>query len=557
MCGILAVIGSTDTELARKLSQKMSHRGPDESGLFTDGLGNILCHERLSIIDLKTGHQPIELGAQLALVHNGEIYNHAALRKTLIDPLAFKTKSDSEIILHLYREKGVAAIHDLDGVFAFILVDGERCFVGRDPIGVKPLFYGRDKNGALWFSSEFKSLVDACVDISEFPPGHYYTKEEGFVEYYRPQWRAEKVATGGAEQIKSSLIAAVKKRMMSDVPLGVLLSGGLDSSLLASIVSREMKKVGKKVKSYSVGIDANAHDLVAARKVAKHIGSDHHEVIFSPTEGLEALSELIHKLETYDVTTIRSATPMYLMMKYIRKDGVKVVLSGEGADEIFGGYMYFHNAPNSDEFHRECVRRVKLLYTSDVLRADRATMGAGVEARVPFLDLDFLQTSMSVDAKLKQCIAGKKIEKYVLREAFDDQQDPYLPAEILWRQKEQFQDGVGYSWVDGLKAYTESMVTDAEFAMKEVLFPYNTPATKEAFFYRKTFAQHFPHPEVDKLIWKWIPKWQGQDLDPSGRASVFHNASHHGPATPAAAAPLLEDLAEQTMAAISFGKKLA
>jgi len=528
MCGILAVLGSEDIELARKMSKKMTHRGPDESGSYKDQFGNILCHERLAIIDLDSGRQPIELGEQMALIHNGEIYNHMALKESLKDPMPFKTKSDSEIILHLYREKGVAAINELDGVFSFILVDGAKCFIGRDPIGVKPLFYGVDKLGALWFASEHKALIEPCIDIKEFPPGHYYTQEEGFVEYYQPEWRKPVIPTGKGEKIKSALIESIKKRMMSDVPLGVLLSGGLDSSLIASVVAREMKKVGKTVKSFSVGIDKNAGDLVAARKVAKFIGSEHHEIIFSPEEGLEVLKELILKLETYDVTTIRSATPMYLMMKYIREQGVKVVMSGEGADEIFGGYMYFHNAPNKEDFHYECIRRVDLLYTSDVLRADRATMGAGIEARVPFLDLDFLKVAMEVDPKLKQCIAGVKMEKHILRQAFDVKDDPYLPHEILWRQKEQFQDGVGYSWVDGLKSYTDLMVSDEEFAVREESFSYNTPATKEALYYRKIFSEHFPHPSTAKLIWKWVPKWQEGDLDPSGRASSFHKATLHG-----------------------------
>lgn len=531
MCGILAVIGKVDKELALEQSRLMSHRGPDEEGVYQSPEGVTLCHQRLSIVDLTTGRQPLVMDGDVAVVHNGEIYNHEKLWEQIKDQTPFSriSRSDSEIILHMYAVKGEeTTVQSLDGVFAFVLQDKGKVFAGRDPIGVKPLFYGTDAEGRLWFSSEHKSLQSVCVSIDEFPPGFYYTSEKGFVKYYRPEY-AEKtfVPKSKGELLKEKLEEAVEKRLMSDVPLGVLLSGGLDSSLVASITARKLADKGLKVKSFSVGVDASAYDLVAARKVAEHICSDHHEVHFTVEEGLEVLEELIHRLESYDVTTIRSATPMYIMMKEIARQGVKVVMSGEGADEIFGGYMYFNNAPSLQEFHEETVRRVALLYTSDVLRADRATMGAGIEARVPFLDLDFVDHAMSVESASRVPMQGERIEKWVLRDAFDDKETPYLPEEILWRQKEQFQDGVGYSWVDGLKDHCEKSVTDEEFQLRETLFPVNTPSTKEAFYFRKIFAKHFPHHESGRLVKKWIPRWQDEDLDPSGRASKHHNQSYH------------------------------
>lgn len=533
MCGILAVLGKIDQYQALHQSRHLGHRGPDDEGVYQSPQNITLCHQRLSIVDLHTGHQPLVMPQDLALVHNGEIYNHEELYQELDGASGLEriSKSDSEIILHLYKALGPAeAVKKLDGVFAFVLADQGKVFVGRDPIGVKPLFFGRDALGRMWFSSEHKSLQSVCDTIDEFPPGHYYTQAEGFVEYYQPEYRKETYTPASqGERLKELLETAVEKRLMSDVPLGVLLSGGLDSSLIASITARKLAAQGKKVKSFSVGVDARAFDLVAARKVAKHIGSEHHEIHFTVEQGLEVIDELIHRLESYDVTTIRSATPMYIMMKEIARQGVKVVMSGEGADEIFGGYMYFHNAPSLQEFHQETSRRVGLLHTSDVLRADRATMGAGVEARVPFLDLDFLEHSMSVESALRMPLTGKRIEKWVLRNAFDDKQTPYLPEEVLWRQKEQFQDGVGYSWVDGLKAHCEKAISDKEFAARFELFPVNTPTTKEAFYFRKIFAKHFPHHESGRLVKKWIPRWQDGDLDPSGRASVHHQQSYHAP----------------------------
>ncbi|MGB0454886.1 MAG: asparagine synthase B [Bacteriovoracaceae bacterium] len=529
MCGIMAVIGKVDEKLVLEQSRKMKHRGPDDEGIFQTEAGVTLCHQRLSIIDLKTGHQPLVFEGGPALVHNGEIYNHEKLWEEVAGrtPLAKISSSDSEIIAHLYKVYGKGAIHKLDGVFAFVYTQGNEVFAGRDPMGVKPLYYGHDSEKRMWFSSETKSLLDVCESIEEFPPGHFFTPEDGFVKFYCPLWeKSEFIPKGKGEGLKEALESAVEKRLMSDVPLGVLLSGGLDSSLVASITARMMEKKGKKIKSFSVGLSPEAYDLKAARKVAEHIGSDHHEILFSVEEGIEALEELILKLESYDVTTIRSATPMYLMMKKISELGVKVVMSGEGADEILGGYMYFHNAPSFPEFHEECVRRVNLLYSADVLRADRATMGAGIEARVPFLDLKFLDESMGVTPELKQPYAGERIEKWILRQAFDDKENPYLPDEILWRQKEQFQDGVGYSWVDGLKAHAEKQISDEEFSKREKIFSYQPPESKEAFYYRKIFSKHFKHESSDKLIKRWIPKWQ-DDEDTSGRASKFHQKTVH------------------------------
>ncbi len=516
--------------MAQKESFKMGHRGPDERGVYTAPVHQrTLCHERLSINDLTTGRQPLKGCSGAHLIHNGEIYNHHQLWDGLKSTHTHCSESDSEIILHLWEEMGEQCVSLLDGVFAFILLDGAKVFVARDPIGVKPLYYGIDEDGDLWFASETKSLVGPCEKIEEFPPGHYYTLESGFVKYYTPKWKEapEDIPSAGADKIRASLEASVRKRLMSDVPLGVLLSGGLDSSLVSSIVAREMKGSEAKVKSFSVGVSKDAHDMVAARKVADFIGTEHHDVVFSVEQGIEHIKETILKIETYDVTTIRCSIPMLIMSKYIKDQGVKVVLSGEGADEIFGGYLYFNEAPCPAEFPKECVRRIDFLHKSDVLRADRATMGAGVEARVPFLDLDFLKDSMEVDPRLKESKFGSRIEKYVLRKAFDTPQSPYLPDSILWRQKEQFQDGVGYSWVDGLKEYCEQAITDGEFKRRHLFYPHNTPRTKEAFLYRKIFEELFDHHEATKLTQKWIPKWQEHDEDPSGRASKYHKKSHH------------------------------
>jgi asparagine synthase (glutamine-hydrolysing) len=525
MCGILAIIGQHCTEEeARQQVSLMQHRGPDQWDVQSLKHG-VLAHQRLSINDLDTGKQPIAARKGAWLIHNGEIYNHKKLRNQFADTFQFQTYSDSEVILPLYYEMGSMLVHQLDGVFAFVLIDGEKVLAARDAIGVKPLYYGSDQHGQLWFASEVKALIDKVEEVQEFPPGYYFTREEGFVQWFKPDWLSENVPSGLPFELRSSFVDAVKKRLMSDVPLGVLLSGGLDSSLVASIVAREMKSKGKIVSSFSVGLAGESPDLIKAKKVAEFIGTDHHEIVFTPEQGIELLKELIYKLESYDVTTIRASTPMYIMSKYIREQGVKVVLSGEGADEIFGGYLYFKNAPSKEEFHHECVRRIKRLNSADVLRADRSTMGAGIEARVPFLDLDFLKVAMELDPSYK-VMDGGRIEKHVLRQAFVDLFEPYLPDDVLWRQKEQFSDGVGYSWVDELKIHTEAQITDKEFSQAVELYPFNTPDTKEAFFYRRIYEGFYHKASASKLVKKWIPRWQ-DDKDPSGRASTYHEQTYY------------------------------
>ncbi|MBT5094902.1 MAG: asparagine synthase B, partial [Halobacteriovoraceae bacterium] len=530
MCGILAVIGNADLQEATELSKQLSHRGPDERDSVVTKHGHILCHERLAIVDLNTGKQPLVGREDNYLIHNGEIYNHKELARQYCHDHKFKTNSDSEIILHLYQEKGERFLDLLDGVFAFVLVDGDKVFAGRDPIGVKPLFYGHDELGNLWFASETKALITKCIEINEFPPGHYYTQEAGFVRYFKPAWFCGEKAVEGPELIHDTLVAACKKRLMSDVPLGVLLSGGLDSSLVSSIVAKEFKKSGKTLKSFSVGLSKGSSDLEKARKVAEFLVTEHHEIIFTAEQGIQILRDLIWKTETYDVTTIRASTPMLLMSKYIKQCGVKVVMSGEGADEMFGGYLYFSNAPSEEEFHGECLRRVKRLHTSDVLRADRSTMGEGVEARVPFLDKEFLKVVMSLDPKYKTIIKGERMEKDVLRQAFNrkgSDGQAYLPDEVLWRQKEQFSDGVGYSWVDSLKELADRIISEEEFSKRNELFPHNTPFTKEAFMYRVIHSEFYGHKDSAALIKKWIPRWQDYDIDPSGRANTYHTETYH------------------------------
>jgi asparagine synthase (glutamine-hydrolysing) len=527
MCGLVAAIGTSETRdlgILERALKELAHRGPDDIGVEATGFGALLGHTRLAIMDPTRGHQPITDGKDTFVIHNGEIYNYKKLYHTLDPKLIPKTSSDSEVILHLYKKFGEKCVAMLDGDFAFVVTQKEEVLIARDPVGVKPLFYGLDSKGAMWVASEYKALTEACVEIKEFPPGHYFTLKLGFVKYYEPKWKSV-LPTGDSKELKKTLIAAVKKRLMSDVPLGSLLSGGLDSSLVSSIAAKELKKEGKILKTFSVGISQDSSDLEKARTVARFIGSEHHEILFTPEEGIKLLPELIYKLESYDVTSIRASTPMYIMSKYISNLGVKVVLSGEGADEVFGGYLYFAHAPSPEDFHFECVRRINRLHTSDVLRADRATMGAAVEARVPFLDQDFLDIAMEIDPKFKMIIPGRRIEKTVLRDAFCDLYSPYLPDDILYRQKEQFSDGVGYSWIDTLKAYTEAQVSDADFAKREELFPHNTPATKEAFYYRAIYAARFEHKDCAHLVLKWIPKWQDYNTDPSGRANKMHQKS--------------------------------
>ncbi|WP_026705817.1 asparagine synthase B [Flavobacterium soli] len=524
MCGILAIIGKgKDEQLVKALSKRMSHRGPDESDLHITENGHVLSHERLSIIDLHSGKQPIKGSKTAYMIHNGEIYNHQELREGILSHHTFRTKSDSEVIVHLYEEFGYDFLNKLDGDFAFVVIDGDDFIAGRDPMGVKPLYYGLDERGRVYFASEMKPITDQCKTFSTFPPGHYYTPKTGFVKYYKPEYEdyRKSVQDLDLSLIRETLTEATRKRLMSDVPIGVLLSGGLDSSLTSSIAARLLAEKGKKLSSFSIGLDADAPDAKAARKVAAFLGTDHHEIHFTIEQGIEVLSKLIWHLETYDVTSVRASTPMYFLSKAITDRGIKVVLSGEGADEIFGGYLYFRNAPSTEDFQKETIERVQKLFTADLLRADKSTMAHGLEARVPFLDKGFLDVAMLIKAEEKQPKTYNGIEKYILRKAFDTPETPYLPDEVLWRQKEQFSDGVGYSWIDQLIEYCSNQVTDLQMDNAKERFPYNTPTTKEAYFYRDIFHKYYPQVSAAQTVRKWIPKWQ-ENLDPSGRANTAH-----------------------------------
>lgn len=527
MCGILGIFKQPklDVEKVKELSKRMRHRGPDmQDYQINKSRNSIITHERLAIIDLKTGKQPIQGTKQAYVVHNGEIYNHKKLKNTILKKYTFRTRSDSEVIIKLYEEFGTDFCNLLDGVFSFIIMDDDKFMVARDPIGIKPLYFGQDKNDTYYFSSEMKVIEDQVKEVKPFPPGYYFTKESGFVKYYQPDWQNYKNCTDDIDyvKLKEALIEATDKRLMSDVPVGVLLSGGLDSSLISSITARLMKNKNEKLHSFSIGLDETAPDVIAAKEVAKFIGTEHHTIHFSFEEGLEIINKLIWHLETYDVTSIRASTPMYIMSKYITDLGIKVVLSGEGSDEIFGGYLYFHNAPNTKEFQKETIRRVNLLSTADCLRADKSTMAWALEARVPFLDRNFLDVAMKIDSTHKRpSRQDGKIEKYILRKAFDDKENPWLPEQILWRQKEQFSDGVGYSWIDQLIEYCSEQISDKELKEAYHLFPINTPSTKEALYMRKIFHQHFPSDAAAETVKKWIPKWQ-ENEDPSGRASTIH-----------------------------------
>jgi len=524
MCGILAIIGKgKDEQLVKQLSKRMSHRGPDESDIHVTENGHILSHERLSIIDLHSGRQPIQGCSTAWMVHNGEIYNHQELRDTVLKDHVFRSKSDSEVIVHLYEKFGYDFVHLLDGDFAFVVIDGDDYIAGRDPLGVKPLYYGVDERGRMYFASEMKPIADQCKTFSTFPPGHYYTAETGFVKYYTPEYEDYKTCDAEVdfEALRASLTEATRKRLMSDVPIGVLLSGGLDSSLTSSIAARLLKEKGKALHSFSIGLDAQAPDAKAARKVAEFLGTEHHEIHFTIEQGIEILDKLIWHLETYDVTSVRASTPMYFLSKAITDMGIKVVLSGEGADEVFGGYLYFRNAPSTEDFTKETIERVQKLFTADLLRADKSTMAHGLEARVPFLDRAFLDVAMKIKGEEKQPKTYEGREKYILRKAFDTPDHPYLPDEVLWRQKEQFSDGVGYSWIDTLIDYCASQVTDEQLEQAATLFPYNTPATKEAYYYRTIFHKYYPQVSAAQTVRKWIPKWQ-ENQDPSGRANAAH-----------------------------------
>lgn len=509
MCSILGILDLRSDPAALRtqaldLSRRMRHRGPDWSGVYANERA-ILVHERLAIVGVDSGAQPLlsPEGTQ-ALAVNGEIYNHRQLRSALEADYAFQTHSDCEVILPLYRKFGHDFLNQLEGMFAFVLWDDAKnhWLVARDPIGIIPLYYGHDAHGNLYFASELKALAPVCKDAREFPPGHYWAKGDAEpTRYYHPGWREyDAVKDGPTDRaaLRASFEAAVKSHMMSDVPYGVLLSGGLDSSLVAAIAkkyaARRVEEDEKteawwpQLHSFAVGLKESP-DLKAAREVAAHIGTVHHEFHFTVQEGIDALSDVIYHLETYDVTTIRASTPMYLMARRIRAMGIKMVLSGEGSDELFGGYLYFHKAPDAKSLHEETVRKLDALHLFDCLRANKSMSAWGVEARVPFLDRGFIDVAMSLNPEVK--LSGKqrgRIEKQFLREAFAG----YLPDKILWRQKEQFSDGVGYSWIDSLKAHAAALISDAQMESAKFRFPYHTPVSKEAYFYREIFERHYP-----------------------------------------------------------------
>jgi len=507
MCGIVGVFDlKSDPQQIRPqlldMSKKVRHRGPDWSGIFY-GEKAIMAHERLAIVDPISGGQPLYSDDRnLVLAVNGEIYNHLSLREKLSQPYAFQTQSDCEIILALYREKGADFLEDLNGIFAFALYDknANTYLIGRDHIGIIPLYMGWDTLGNFYVASELKALEGVCPKIEEFPPGHYLHSSDGQLrKWYSRDWTSfEQVKdnTSDIEVLRRALEDAVHRQLMSDVPYGVLLSGGLDSSIISAVASRfaekrvesndEQKAWWPRLHSFAIGLDGSP-DLAAARKVADHLGTVHHEVNFTVQEGLDALRDVIYHIETYDVTTVRASTPMYLLARVIKSMGIKMVLSGEGADEVFGGYLYFHKAPNAAAFHEETVRKLSKLHLYDCLRANKSLASWGVEGRVPFLDKEFLDVAMRLNPQDKMPGKGK-IEKWILRKAFED----YLPASVAWRQKEQFSDGVGYNWIDSLKKLVNELVTDQEMAQARFRFPIHTPQSKEEYYYRSIYSEHFP-----------------------------------------------------------------
>ncbi|KAJ3339788.1 asparagine synthetase [Gonapodya sp. JEL0774] len=590
MCGIFAVFGVADPQgfraRALALSKRIRHRGPDWNGIKVSG-NNVVCHERLAIVGVDSGAQPLtNEDDSVILTVNGEIYNHLKLRSKLQKQHNFKTHSDCEVILYLWEEFRETFINDLDGFFSFALYDArtDEYLIARDPLGITTLYIGwRDSDGSTWVSSEMKTMNEDCDRIEAFPPGHYYSsKTKQFVQYYHPTWydhpkagvpddaalAYKQTPEEDAEmykQLRESLERAVKKRLMSEVPFGVLLSGGLDSSIISAITVRTIERMREEEKnkkgnvqtnglssgdedtdetaqalqaismwprlhSFSIGLPG-APDLKFARIVADFLGTAHHEYTYTFDEGLDAIPDVIYHLETYDVTTIRASTPMYLLSRRIKSMGVKMVLSGEGSDEIFGGYLYFHYAPDARQLHHECIARIQNLNKSDNLRANKSTMAWGLESRVPFQDRAFLDVAMNVvpanHKLINQAPYFHKGEKFVIRKAFDTPEKPYLPDEILWRQKEQFSDGVGYSWIDGLKDHAEKSVSDVDFAAAAERFPHDTPTTKEAYYYRQIFEQHFPQKQCLTTVMRWIPRkdW-GCPEDPSGRAQKVHEQAY-------------------------------
>ena len=547
MCGIFGIldIKSDVAELrtqALELSKLLRHRGPDWSGIWNNDKA-ILCHERLAIVDVDTGAQPlISSNGKQALAVNGEIYNHKALADEYAADYDFATKSDCEVIIPLYQRFGPEFIDKLEGMFAFVIYDetNNTYLIARDHIGIIPLYTGYDENGNFYVASEMKALVPVCKTVSEFPPGHYLDSSTGkLVKYYQRDWMsydAVKDNETNLEDLKAAFEKAVKSHLMSDVPYAVLLSGGLDSSLVSAVAAQYVAKRVEdgdqsdawwpRLHSFAVGLEG-APNLLAAKKVADMIGTVHHEVHFTIQEGLDAIRDVIYYLETYDTTTIRAATPMYLMTRKIKAMGIKMVLSGEGADEIFGGYLYFHKAPNAKEFHEETVRKLDRLHMFDCARANKSTSAWGVEARVPFLDKEFIDVAMRLNPKDKMCVDGK-MEKWILRKAFDD--NTYLPDEVLWRQKEQFGDGVGYSWIDSIRDFVAEQVSDQQLANAGFRFPINTPDTKEGYFYRTIFEGYFPQESAAQCVpggksiacstveaLEWDASFKN-NADPSGRS---------------------------------------
>ena len=565
MCGIVAIFNVKELtpELRTKalgMSKKIRHRGPDWSGIHCSGSA-ILAHERLSIVDPESGGQPLfSPDGKQVLAVNGEIYNHKKIRERYKGRYDFQTGSDCEVILALYRDKGVNFLEDLNGIFAFALYDEEQdaFLIARDHIGVIPLYIGYNADGKVFVASELKALEGECERYEPFLPGHYYwSKDPGMKRWYKRDWMEYdnvKDNTASSDAIRKSLCAAVKRQMMSDVPYGVLLSGGLDSSVISAITEsyaeRRIETDSRsrawwpRLHSFAVGLKG-APDLAKARLVADHIGTVHHEINYTIQEGLDALRDVIYFIETYDITTVRASVPMYLLARVIKSMGIKMVLSGEGADEIFGGYLYFHKAPSAEEFHKETVRKLSKLHLYDCLRANKSLSAWGVEGRVPFLDKEFLDVAMRTNPKAKMCSvlpasrSGEadpkaSIEKRIVREAFEDM----LPEEVAWRQKEQFSDGVGYSWIDTLKKITSEAVTDEQMAHAEERFPINTPLCKEEYYYRSIFEEHFPSESAARSVpheasvacstavaLEWDEAWKNMN-EPSGRAvsGVHENA---------------------------------
>ena len=559
MCGIVAIFNVKEQtpELRTKalgMSKKIRHRGPDWSGIHCSGSA-ILAHERLSIVDPESGGQPLfSPDGKQVLAVNGEIYNHQEIRERYKGRYDFQTGSDCEVILALYRDKGIDFLEDLNGIFAFALYDEEQdaFLIARDHIGVIPLYIGYNADGKVFVASELKALEGECERYEPFLPGHYYwSKAPGMKPWYKRDWIEYdnvKDNPASSDAIRKSLCAAVKRQMMSDVPYGVLLSGGLDSSVISAITESyaerrietdsQSRAWWPRLHSFAVGLKG-APDLAKARLVADYIGTVHHEINYTIQEGLDALRDVIYFIETYDITTVRASVPMYLLARVIKSMGIKMVLSGEGADEIFGGYLYFHKAPSAEEFHKETVRKLSKLHQYDCLRANKSLSAWGVEERVPFLDKEFLDVAMRTNPKAKMCSLNgsdpkASMEKRIVREAFEDM----LPEEVAWRQKEQFSDGVGYSWIDTLKKITSEAVTDEQMAHAAERFPINTPLCKEEYYYRSIFEEHFPSESAARSVpheasvacstavaLEWDEAWKNMN-DPSGRAvsGVHENA---------------------------------